>query len=192
MTRPARFPWATLAVGASASLAVSTRSSVYASLAHFRDTVRRMGWPEHAQPRFELDWRQDGSVTITRIEDGPLARGRAAPISLEQLGTGQLLMALDHHLMHKQPGQLVPLDLLERARAHDKLYGTRVEAKMAASDFPDLDVPDEPVAPPVPQQRRRATDKPNTPIPPRAIDPDGPANDYLAQRLKQACNTSVC
>lgn len=205
--RPALYPWARLAVGQSERVErVPSPAAMRVSLHTFRRRLLHEGLStKDAQPQFQVEHdTQAGAATVTRLPDGPVLIGAPAWTSAAglakrrkaQLRDNQreaafaILSALDAHLEAKGNGRatMVPLDLVERAVEHDRLYGTRLAHQLAAADFPSAE-PDQ--EGPKLKQRRRATDKPNTPIPPRAVDPDGPANDYLAQRLKQACNTSV-
>lgn len=74
--KPVKYPWGKLAVGQSVDVYdVPSMASVYSSLRHWRDCSFRMGldYTERLCPQFRMSHNSAlGSVTITRVPDGPL------------------------------------------------------------------------------------------------------------------------
>jgi hypothetical protein len=197
-----RYPWSELSVGDSRTLpSVPSRTALYSSLRHFRDTCLALGYSNALMPRYALSWdvHSDGlGVTITRLPDGPLAsgpgmRGRRRlevdPAAVEQRS---ILAAFDAHLEAQEARQaaglrreMTPLDLVTRARLHDALAGTDLAGTMADLDSSLVDTDNLAWTAPGRPTRRRATDDPSSPVPPRQPCPkaDLPYDLALASRL---------
>lgn len=186
--RPAKYPWGKLAVGETATVTdVPSRNAMYASMHQWRDSIIRQGLGytrEHA-PQFSCPWDVNtGIATITRLPDGPIVHGHRSLVQRQKTQEqrereARIKFLLDWEEayqnavyaadMQDRPRPMVPLDIIERAKA---------DLPWMAQRLADLNCR----ARPTKASRTAALEKAHN------AEPDTPADRHFARKLIQAAN----
>lgn len=184
------YPWNDLRVGETRTVrGARNAQAVQVSLYKFRQRLLAEGWPKDALPQFALAYDWDvGTVTISRLPDGPTLRGRprtpppvadapiASPAARERVSQAidAWVQANVRRLEAGEPRQMCPLDLVTLAQATDPALAREI-ASLDCTSVDDLVRT---------RRKRRATDRVSPPKPPEHDStPDLPHDRHLAFRL---------